>query len=251
MSVGDFAGRVAAAATGTSSDSLADLVAEFGFGARARLRYWRCPDRVLSVRTPTGDTMRWLATGTADARRGLGFQAEQAVVRWLFDDLGGATLWDIGSYHGNYAVAAAVGGAAQVRAFEPHPEDRGRLQTNVALNNVGGCVTVDGRALGATTAETTVASGGGARLGDGGAAVQVVPGDSIAEQPDLVKIDVEGHGPAVLDGLAGTLAGVRRIVVETHDGTSPRVREQLRNAGFAVETVPCSRPHTYVGGVRR
>jgi FkbM family methyltransferase len=54
---------------------------------------------------------------------------------------------------------------------------------------------------------------------------------------DLVKMDVEGAEPHVLEGLAGALDDVRQLAIETHEreGRAREMVERLRGARFEVQ----------------
>lgn len=58
-------------------------------------------------------------------------------------------------------------------------------------------------------------------IGSGESTVSTIKGDAIIskeqlEQPDIVKIDVEGAEGLVIDGMKETLANARRIYCEIH-----------------------------------
>ncbi len=54
--------------------------------------------------------------------------------------------------------------------------------------------------------------------------------------PDLIKIDVVGHGLEVLEGLGDCLAGARGVLLETHSQASHEAgRRRLLAAGFEVK----------------
>lgn len=176
---------------------------------------------------------------------------EGAQMAWLMQDVDDdAVFWDVGAYQGHYAVVAASKGAT-VRAFEPHPDNCVRINEHADLNGVD--VHVERRALSDGTDTRRI--GGPVRsechLGDGKHMVKAIPGDSVSIQPTHVKIDVEGHECAVLDGMELTLPDVERIMAEVHNDVSvDDVTHRLQRAGLSVKELPTSRSQSYVGGWR-
>ena len=135
-------------------------------------------------------------------------------------------ILDVGSHTGLYALAAkAVAPLASVAAFEPVERIREKLQANVDLNQFDLPIfpaavsdrdglgvmldTGEEHELSATMDETGAVLAGRPRTE---VSVPVVQLDTLISAgtfgpPDLIKIDVEGHGPAVLRGMANQLEG--------------------------------------------
>jgi len=264
MSVGDFAAGLLRDARGPDRQlDLHDHASELLAGAGARAHWLACrATGGTAATTIAGRECTYPVESVMDARRARTLLGEYPLAEWLFADVtGGDLFWDVGAFHGHYSAIAANWGCA-IRAFEPHPSNRDRLHRTLELNGRGAGhpdVAVDGRALSAT--HGTVRFGGPSSsecgVGETDSAgvyreIETVPGDDILELPDLVKVDVEGHEAAVLDGMAETLEHVDRILLEVHADTSRRrIEQQLHDAGLQTQTLPCRRSQTYVGGVRR
>jgi len=168
----------------------------------------------------------------------------------------GDVFYDVGAHLGWHAVvAAAVGPAVTVEAFEPHPTVAARLREVVTAT--GHDIRVHEVALDETngTAEFTGEPTPAARLStaqpgglDSTIEVETATGDRLVDEntiepPDVVKIDAEGADAAVLRGLEDTIAAhePRIIYCEVHlDGEE--VRELLSAAGYEYEPVFSSRP---------
>ena len=144
-------------------------------------------------------------------------QQTMAIVRALLPE--GGTFVDVGANVGLFAVAAALLGA-DVVAFEPADDVRLLLERNLLRHRVTDRVTVHPMAVGDRpgsaeffTYDNDVVSGltpAPAQFGPGAersrAEVTVTTLDrSLPDRVDLVKIDVEGHEPAVLDGATEVL----------------------------------------------
>lgn len=261
MSVADFArmtaGRFKTAAH--PADAALETLAELGVGLRARWHYLTSRPTGVTTCRHLGTTFEWRVDSIGDARRGVGLAAEAPVARWFFaGEPGGELVWDVGAHQGNYACLAVALGA-RVRAFEPTPGGHARCVENLELNTGVEAVspyTVDERALSEHTAHGTTATvpecSNTASIADDSGTYEapVVAGDRIAETPDRIKIDVEGHERAVLRGLTETLPDVDRVAIEVHGGDGQGCLDILQAAGFEVRAIPCSRPHTFLGAWR-
>lgn len=170
-----------------------------------------------------------------------GGHGEVGVLKDFIGEVDGHTIvWDVGANVGLYTLFAATAGA-DVCAFEPGGETRRRLQANIEENGVGELVRELEVALSDSEGTATLAQT--ERLGvrsitDGdGETIRTARGDSLDNipDPDVVKIDVEGHELAVLDGMRHRLGGVRVAYVEVHlahDVSNDAVDERLRDAGL-------------------
>lgn len=135
----------------------------------------------------------------------------------------GDTVVDIGANLGlvTFALAAQVGPAGRVHAFEPNPEMCGLIERGIARNRLRN-VQLHRTALGAEAGELTLSvpsghAGSASLVEDRQSAdscrirvpVQTLTGameEREAEPVRLVKIDVEGFEPQVLEGARGFFA---------------------------------------------
>jgi FkbM family methyltransferase len=146
----------------------------------------------------------------------------------------GDVVWDIGANVGHYTelFAKRAGQNGRVIAFEPSPENAMTLRS---LAKTVPSVVVMEMALGNTDGRTyllvgTDRLGATSTIGNNTAnkpstEVEIRAGDSIVEtnpiyEPNIVKIDVEGHEISVLKGMLRTLssARARAVFVELHFG---------------------------------
>jgi len=168
-------------------------------------------------------------------------------------------VWDIGANIGVYSVifAKIIGTSGQVVCFEPESKSRLRLSENIQINELGN-VHIVPIALGDhndDSAELSVsvppASGThriGITSGNNVEMVIIITGDDALkrynlEQPNIIKIDVEGYEEKVLLGMPGILgsADLRAILCEIHfrifsemqDSDAPaRIVSLLKRNGF-------------------
>lgn len=201
--------------------------------------------------TLAGERLNFVAENRKQLVRAQTLHRERPVLEWLCDAIEQETVfWDIGSYHGHYSVVAASKGAIVV-AFEPHPDNYDRLQTNLGLNGLS--AKTENVALSNTN--STMALSGDVlseqQVGEHGRVpIETRIGDSVWPWPDVVKIDVEGHETAVLDGMRNSLQHLTRIAIEIHGGEDQRqaVERKLEAAGLEVSEIDNLRGQTYIGG---
>ncbi len=148
---------------------------------------------------------------------------EIALMRWALRSVHRPVVFDIGANVGNHSVGLRDI-AGTIYAFEPHPLLHQRLAWTIAHNRVDNVVPLklalsDRSGHGwLKTDNRGIERGALARKDKGGLPVEVTMGDAFAADRqlsglDLVKIDVEGHEPQVLRGLAATIERFRPIVV--------------------------------------
>ena len=139
-------------------------------------------------------------------------------------------VFDVGAYSGWYALrAAAAGHSPEVHAFEAVPDTHRRLVANAEQNGLGNLRAV-WAAVGATTGETHIHAPSGPDLPTSASTLEgfrprtetlVVPAITLdgyclhagVSAPDLVKIDVEGGEPSVLEGARETIRSARPFIV--------------------------------------
>jgi len=170
-------------------------------------------------------------------------------------------VFDIGANIGVYTLLLSENPEVEVAAFEPHPVTYRMLQENIrhngranatgwqlALSDRGGVLNFSdvpgspvNHVVGGTgelqqeRSDCTTAPGKDERQPT--LRVESVRGDDFCQlhgfQPEVIKLDVEGHEPAVLAGLTETLRHVGLIVVETEGREQPvdRILCQARLSG--------------------
>ena len=164
----------------------------------------------------------WFDTGDAEmgVRMGLGLYEPESSEFFRKTIVPGMICWDIGAQTGYYTCLFShlSGPLGIVCAFEPMPENFRLLERNIAENGLQLRVTARNAACSdcaGTIAMTAVSHMYVATpKSDQSLAVECVRLDTQnLPAPDLIKIDVEGHEPAVLRGLSGLLAKRSPIIV--------------------------------------
>lgn len=169
----------------------------------------------------------------------------------------GGTAVDVGANVGHMTLimAWAAGPEGQVTAFEPHPELRRLLADNVERATADfrvAPIQIEAQAVGdrAGTARLLVPAGfsdndGISRIETAGETaegarldVPMTTLDTVLQERslDVLKLDVEGHEAAVLEGARAALdAGwIRHILFEEHDLAGSTVVPSLRRAGYTL-----------------
>lgn len=176
---------------------------------------------------------------------------------WAFLASRSATVVDVGSHCGYYALYAATTNMdCIVHAFEPNKALRGDLVLNLRVNNVSQRVRVDGRAVtdnsdGANLFVREVEPATAGTSKPSWPYGKIVPVRSVSldeyireqgiEKVDLVKMDIEGGEVAAIRGM---LDGLRRrryrwLLLETHDilmppAALPSTRDLLCSCGYSI-----------------
>jgi FkbM family methyltransferase len=164
----------------------------------------------------------------------LGGDLEVAVAAGRLPLLEGASFWDFGAHFGIHTVAMAlkIGPAGEVAAFEPDPFSFSKLSRHVELNrlhqvhlfnaavsNYRGSSELITYGAGASTQHFAYPDDDGLRKPDEPFfLVRTVRADDLVANaeirlPDLIKIDVEGHGGAALEGAAQSVRERRPVIV--------------------------------------
>jgi FkbM family methyltransferase len=173
----------------------------------------------------------------------------------------GDLVIDAGANVGYMTVLAAVaaGPSGRVVAFEPNPHLLPTLRQNMhSARERFSLAAIDLRtsALGSHRHDATfvlppalglndglgyIAEGPGAAEGASTLSVAVEPLDDIlaGESIGMLKIDVEGYEPRVLEGAAGAIrAGrIRNIVFEEHQGSGGEAVKILESAGYTLFSI--------------
>lgn len=165
----------------------------------------------------------------------------------------GDSVLDVGANVGGitYLLARLVGLRGTVDAFEPHPVVHQRLQRNrsVNLGDSAGHVFLHEVAVGSGAGRVTLMEDPRA-ASDGQASLHLKSENSIAhvvqmvrldqavghKKYSLMKLDVEGHELAVLEG-AGRLLDdklIENILFEDHEGPASKVFDFLKQKGYSI-----------------
>jgi FkbM family methyltransferase len=173
----------------------------------------------------------------------------------LIDD--GATVLDAGANVGYMTVLAAVaaGPEGRVIAFEPHPRLFDILRQNVESAGRRHAIArpeLHNQALGASTGSARLlvpadfgANAGVARIASDDAAATIVVNMTTldealgAEPVSVLKMDVEGHELAVLEGCRAALSAgrIRHIVFEDHAMGNSEVARLLGQHGYTIRAL--------------
>lgn len=151
----------------------------------------------------------------------------------------GDLFCDIGANIGSFTILAAKVAGADVIAFEPDDNTVAMLARNIAANEVRARVEVHRSALGDREQDLWFTSGmdtinhvadadtpGAVRVH--GTTLDAVLADRV---PLLIKIDVEGHEPAVIAGAIATLSSPQLQAVEVETVTQD-IADMLAAHGF-------------------
>jgi FkbM family methyltransferase len=177
--------------------------------------------------------------------------SEPVVQRALQRHLKGRDVfYDVGANVGFFTLLAArlVGSEGHVYAFEPVPATATRLRRNlrlngfenvevleVALSDVSGSLDL-GIGDDPLTAAVGVADSHKTELRVEAASIDDLLGRKAIKPPTFVKIDVEGHDPAVLRGMRTSSKRWRpTVIVELH-GNSTEVISELTRQDYVIES---------------
>jgi FkbM family methyltransferase len=148
-------------------------------------------------------------------------------------------------------MATRAGPGGRVVAFEPAPDTFSLLEGNIAAWQNAGIAPIEARqlALSSVAGEATLVTPPAYGADTGGRTLEVVDtaidatpvrcstldGEGLA-RIDVLKIDVEGHELALLDGSAELLGpqAIRDILFEEHESPPTPVSERLTAAGYTV-----------------
>lgn len=178
---------------------------------------------------------------------------ESEVIDAVVADLDDGVFWDVGAHFGLHAVTAKFRRPrARVVCFEPSIEMLGRLARNRDLNSLD--IEVVGIGLSSRSGLENLFLGPKGNLGmstlspwsgacySGRQIAAVAAGDDLVAmggvpEPTVMKLDVEGHEPEVLEGMKRTLrsATLRTVVFEDSTDEATKTKGILRDAGLRWE----------------
>jgi FkbM family methyltransferase len=234
-------------------------------GAYGRFLRWQFAQRLLpqpAVLPFVNDSVLVTARGTSGATGNYYFglmepQEMGFALHLLRDD---SLFVDVGANIGAFTVLAGAGVGARVVAVEPIPATFERLQRNIAVNGIGDKVAAHRVGLSGQpgTLRFSLALDCMNHVmdeGEGGDAVDV-PVTTLddlldGQAPTLIKIDVEGHEGAVIDGAARTLArpDLMAVIMEVNGGG--RIEGDIDRVLIARMAAFGFRPHGYDPFARR
>lgn len=217
----------------------------------------RNPEGVLAVPGEDLATIAYLGDGVLPERGTLSFVKSHLKP--------GACFVDVGANVGLFTLIAGktVGPSGRVMAIEPTPSTARALRATITVNGLSDRVTVNELAAGARRTQSSLRVGDicgrnflvsdfGIEPSDSGAPaspghqtsgfeqstefksieVQVVPLDDViaGAAVDMVKIDVEGWEPQVVDGMSRTIAANPNIIIILEFGP-----EHIQRVGLTVD----------------
>ena len=222
------------------------------YGTYDRVVGWNYDRRLLATpqRTPGG----WIRTYELYNRHGRHDMLRALCARCESDDV----VYDVGASVGIYSLAVAAGAPdRRVIAYEPAPPTVDRLRANCDRNDCGGRVTVRPIGLSDSTESrrcyvstypelSSFERESATRWGATVAGTYTVPLRRLDDEidnypaPDVLKVDVEGAGAAVLRGARETLRTHRPVVfIEVHreelsDARTRMIRDELEAADYVI-----------------
>jgi FkbM family methyltransferase len=157
---------------------------------------------------------------------------------WKELDLDGKVVYDIGAFHGLLTIYFARR-ARMVVAWEPNSRNRQRLKENVRINAFRNVIvrpyglssepmqakmSFDPLAPGTASIDTRIAGGAEEEVVE----IRMLDQEEGLENPDLIKIDVEGFELNVLDGGLKTLERHPALFLEMHGADPADKRERVK-----------------------
>lgn len=188
------------------------------------------------------------------------FEEEQDELRVILRELSdGDVFFDVGANTGIYSIFVANNCTqCTVVSFEPYSPNIDELKENIALNNISDSITIISSALSdkSDTVYFTAPDDSTPGYGTGSIStnqseisVNTCRGDDLISrndvpQPNIVKIDVEGTEPLVIDGLTEALSNekCRMVVCELHpselskyDYSSDDIVTEFKKMGYSTD----------------
>jgi FkbM family methyltransferase len=158
----------------------------------------------------------------------------------------GTIVYDVGGHIGFMALLFS-GLGARVLTFEPCPENYRRLTENLALNPGHNIAAI--RSAVSDTNGTAMLSNSNSmsKISDQGSTpVRLVRLDDVAAEygyPSFLKIDVEGHGGAVLRGASTILERLPDLIMELHGEDEDRAIASALPSSYRVSPLGAQREY--------
>jgi FkbM family methyltransferase len=222
------------------------VIRALGLQTKAQSLYYRLVQKSGSIQVSAGGVVgKFFSSSARDLRIVEASAQEPALNRLLSEVVPRDVVYDIGAHHGLYSILLAQK-VKHVIAFEPERECFARLEHNVQINGLTN-VTCIQRAASNHDGPVTLLLGDGVGAIDSGQLgpdwtsgdrepADAVVGDAFRQSqnlpvPTVMKIDVEGHEGAVLEGFRKTLSlpECRLVCCEIHPNLLPggATRESL------------------------
>ena len=186
-------------------------------------------------------------------RRG-GHEPEIAAAIRSLGDLTNKTVWDMGAHFGIHTLGFSklVGPFGQVAAFEPDPASFERMRLHLRMNRTANTVLIPAGASDRTTSQTLVLNQGvgattshvpypGEQLDSSSRTllIECVSADELVVAgrirfPDIIKLDVEGHGGEALAGARSAIQTSKPLIIaSTHSPQeAAAIRAVLQPIGY-------------------
>ena len=218
--------------------------------------YYRLVQKSGSIQISVGGVAgNFLSSSARDLRIVEASAQEPALGRLLAHVSPNDVVYDVGAHHGLYSILLARK-VKHVVAFEPERECFARLEHNIQINGLTN-VTCFQRALSDRDRQDTLFLGDGVGAINSGQlgpdwtsgvrqTIDVVAGDGFRQSQKLpsatvMKIDVEGHEAAVVEGFRQTLSRpeCRLVCCEIHHALLPAgvtresLLQTLKSCGFS------------------
>ncbi len=211
------------------------------------------------VRSGLAKSARWTLYPWTSYWRGT---HEPELQKFMADlgDMNGWCCWDLGAHYGIYSLGLAMktGSSGQVVAFEPNPVSYARLVRHIAMNNMPWLKPMQAAVSDRTGAAelytygqiesttTHLAYEGETRVDScRPVEVQVACLDEMVNRgeirlPDLIKIDVEGHGHKALAGATEAIKSKNPIIIAALHGKDETegIRSILKQLGYEERSFP-------------
>jgi FkbM family methyltransferase len=239
------------------------LIIKYRINDNLRNLYWRMHRRSVDdeIEVTIGNSTAVFPISTYSEYRVINTvqREERPVVRKILSRLDtDDVIWDIGANIGTFScMMGDILKQGEIVCFEPYPPNIDKLEKNldrnfingeivpVALSNTDNIVSFHAvHADEAGTQQGSIASDY-ADINRSKETIKVncVTGDQLVSEnkvpiPDVVKIDVEGAGVEVIDGMVETLASpnCRLVVVESHENRST-IAKKLCDIGFEINGI--------------
>lgn len=205
----------------------------------------RLGEPMVKAQTIAG-TLNWRIDGLASQQFLLGTYEPYMQQAFLKHVRKGATVFDVGAHAGYHSLLCSllVGSLGQVIAFEPNPKNRVSINLQLAANPEAP-VSVSPYALSDRSEsfglDTSRGSGQGQLIEKGDLMVEARPLDFLIEhegfpEPDVMKLDVEGHEEQVLLGALATIDKCKPVILcDLNDETTfSRISALLTPRGYVV-----------------